>query len=249
MLTLNFPRQKGLSIIELMVGMTLGLIVVTAAIAAFLGNLRGSSDNLRQARLNEDMNAVMAYMMNDIRRAGYWGTANKDQANPFSEPTTDITINGNCILYSYDAVYSTAYGDINDGDFFGFKLINGGIIQMRTGSTTHDNSACSTASDTWNNLNDPNTLFIDTLTFSFEGSKCVNTSVSTGTTTYTSLANATLLPCSASFHASYQAVAGHTLAEARMVRITLTGHHTSDATLTKTLTNIVSVRNDRIVRL
>ena len=84
MLKPGFRREQGISIIELMVGIAVGLIVVSAAIAAFVGNLRGSSDNLRQVRLGEELNAAMAFMTNDIRRAGYWGAAKSGMANPFA---------------------------------------------------------------------------------------------------------------------------------------------------------------------
>lgn len=237
-----------------MVGIAVGLIVVAAATAFFLTNLRGSSNNIRQTRLNEDLSAAMDLMANDIRRAGYWGSAVSGTSNPFTAPTTDINIHlgGACILYSYDAVYlpsqttggaatAVVYGAVNDQDFFGFKL-NGGVLQMRNGaSAALDNAGDTTCtSGTWSDLTDSKNIVIDTLSYSFAGSKCLNTSV-TPATTQTSTAGATTPPCT-----GYGST-GNILAESRVISMTLTGHHAQDVTLTKTLTSTVNVRNDRIV--
>ena len=138
-------------------------------------------------------------------------------------------------------------------DFFGFKLDNGsGILQMRNASTTaHNNSSCSASGDTWAELTDPKAVFVDTLTFAYEGSNCLDTSMTSGTNTAVSAANDTSPPCPSTSSGTGTAFAnaGHLLVESRVIRITLTGHHAADPTVTKTLTSTVAVRNDRMVQL
>ena len=63
-------RQSGLTLIELMVALVLGLIVSTAAVGVFITNGRttAASDNL--ARVQENSNMAFEFMVRDLREAG-----------------------------------------------------------------------------------------------------------------------------------------------------------------------------------
>ena len=66
-------REKGLSLIELMVALALGLIIV-AALAQLFVNI--SRTNLEMAKTNsqiENARFAMQFLQNDIVHAGYWG--------------------------------------------------------------------------------------------------------------------------------------------------------------------------------
>jgi type IV pilus assembly protein PilW len=80
-------RQRGFTISELLVGMVVGLLVMGAVIGVYVTVLNSSSTVLRGSRLNQEMSAIMSIMANDIRRAGYWGTAAFEVVtdNPFSQ--------------------------------------------------------------------------------------------------------------------------------------------------------------------
>lgn len=256
----NVYRQRGISIVELMVGITVGLLVVTAAVAAFVGNLRGSSETLKQIRLGEELNAAMAFVENDIRRAGYWGTTRKEAANPFTAAATDISISGECILYAYDAVYSagTNFGLADEADFFGFKRVvdNGvGVLQMRNGDDTLNNSDCATG--TWVPITDRNVVNITALSFSYEGSYCLDTTIPPSVTApfinpLQSASGDTTAPCpvvATGAVATDFAAVKHLLTESRVIVISITGQHAADPNVRKTMRTTVSVRNDRIVQL
>ncbi len=65
-------RQRGTTLTGLMVGMAVGILVLTAALNAYLMISEGARDNLLQARLNQELRAALGLMQLDIRRAGYW---------------------------------------------------------------------------------------------------------------------------------------------------------------------------------
>jgi len=110
-------KQKGFTLIELMIAMMLGLIVIGGALSIYISTIRSSSDVVNSARLNYDLDSAMQLMVNDIRRAGYWGgavagsdatnnnftqvpaaaTATDIQIRNVAAPTTAVT-EGDCIL-------------------------------------------------------------------------------------------------------------------------------------------------------
>lgn len=131
-------RHSGFTLIELMVSLLVGLIVIAATIAVYIATVKGSSDTVKSARLNHDLESAMSLMTNDLRRAGYWGGAiagSDAKDNPFTvitggtapdfAPTDvavmDYTVGGvthtnGCILYSYDADGDGHYDGNADGD-------------------------------------------------------------------------------------------------------------------------------------
>lgn len=260
MLTTSRKAQLGLNLVELMIGLVVGMIVLAAMTVVYLNASRGSKDTLNANRLNQDIRAVMDIMVADIRRAGYWATAAIATPNCFTTRTTtatctkvtDLFINnaGNCILYSYDATYKTgsvAGPPAQDGiDFFGFRL-NGGAVQAVSDagmSSTDANTVCSTL--TWQSLTDSNVINVSALTFSETGSQCLD---ATDPTKNWTAAGTTVPPCDSS-DANYIAAvpaSGDELAETRQITITITANHVQDNTLSRTLTETVLVRNNRIL--
>lgn len=239
-------KQAGFTLVEIMISFLLGLIVVGATISIYVLTIRSSSDTIKSTRLNYDLDSVMSLMMNDIRRAGYWGRAvvgANSTANPFTlddvvndANDTNLQIpNDTCVLYTYDA---DGDGVVDANEYYGFKL-NGAAIELRlTGSTTSD---CDDG--TWEALtisNGNEQIEITDLQFSFDPiatpnvpgvTKCLD---KTNDTDYDSTcADASL-------------TSGVTAAETRQVNIVISGRVANDTSLTKTLTNTAKVRNDRI---
>ena len=68
--------QSGFSLIELMISITIGLIIVIAAMSAYLAASQSGKVAEAQARLNEDGQAAIAILTQHIRMAGF----NPDQA-------------------------------------------------------------------------------------------------------------------------------------------------------------------------
>ena len=234
-------KQAGLSLIEVMISLVIGLILLAAIISIYGVVVRGSSDTLRSARLNHDMEAAMNLMANEIRRSGYWrnATVNANSLlNPFASGTANINIaTAGCILYSYDANdadgENDSSGDSNPGndiendEYYGFKLSNGAIM-MRL-SITDPASAGGCNHGIWENITDENQLNITGLTFASNvtlDNRCLN---------FTSTART----CST-------ALTGDDLAEKRIIEISMTGNLVSDPSVTHTLKSRVEVRNNRL---
>lgn len=243
----TMKKQTGYTLIEIMIALLLGLIVVAATITIYITTIRGSSDIAKSARLNHDLESAMSLMVNDIRRAGYWGGAvvgADSRANPFTSETTNVTNiqirnltapttavitgTGDCILYSYDA---DGDGVVGANEYYGFRR-NGNTINMRFSVTAPDDPTdCSKGS--WEENIAGDQITITTLTFNLDSSKCLN--VTTGISTDTVSTACT------------GASSGNNLAEKRLVNIQLAGKLKNDDTVIKTLNGTIEVRNNRLL--
>lgn len=232
-------KQSGFTLVEIMIALVIGLIVVAAIISMYGATAKSGSDTIKSSRLNHDLEAVMALMINDIKRSGYWAgatVATDTRTNPFTAATTNIQIPAaGCILYTYDG-----NGDktVDSNEYYGFKLENNSIKIRKTGTTT-DVAGCNASTD-WEEFIDGNQLTITTLQFSFVDittpslpakSRCLN--VTTNTVT-----NDTACTPTAS---------GDNLIQKRLVNIVLAGRLSSDASVKKTLNGTVEVRNNRLL--
>lgn len=105
------PRrpQRGLSLVELMVGMALGLLVVGGAITMFLAELKTSRRLLLEARLAHDLRTAADTLARDLRRASHWvaSTTADPVANPhgtilLDEPSPTTANTFRRASYSFD---------------------------------------------------------------------------------------------------------------------------------------------------
>ncbi|HEY8157366.1 MAG TPA: prepilin-type N-terminal cleavage/methylation domain-containing protein [Methylobacter sp.] len=243
-------KQNGYTLIELMIAIAIGLIVVGATIAIYITAVGSSSSTIKSARLNHDLEAVMALMINDIKRSGYWSGAvagADSRNNPFTAATTNINIPiSTCILYSYDASND---GVVDANEYYGFKLINNTINMRKTGTTTAS-ANCNDVNDTWEEFIDGNQLTITALNFSLAPvaatspfpalpatSRCLN--ITTNAVTNAAACATDTTNCTAAIPCN--------IAQKRVVNIQLSGRLTSDTTVTKTLNGTVEVRNSRLL--
>lgn len=251
-------NQKGFSLAELMVSVTLGLIVMVGVASVFSANVRGNTALLQSARMNQDMSTVMTIINGELRRAGYTG----GDGTLYNAEEDIKIVNSSCILYSYDADKSNdveSAADLPDDDEkFGFKLTDS-ELQMRT-SCTGDTCFTDCSQGTWQSVTDNNVIEITELAFTSEHSKCQN--VSKSTYWITTNEDATQHPCAATAgtdvtsYDSLTATATGTfvvpadtdrLIETRQVNTTIISRLVTDNDFTKTLTSSVRLRNDRVV--
>lgn len=264
---LMIRRHRGVTLVEMMVGMVVSIIVLWGISAVYVNTSSTSRVTSAANQLNQDMRTVMDIMVNDIRRSGYWG-ASSSGANPFTEPARipQISTSTSCILYSYDAIFAGGTSGVVDPaiptstafmDFFGFRL-SGGALQtlLPTGTLVSTDPATTCATDAlWENLTDPRSITVSALTFDTVGSKCiayigstynplvVNTYIFWETTTAGSIGNA----CDATPPVgSSVSKLTHTYVETRRININLKARSNVDTTLTKTLIGTVLVRNNRV---
>ncbi|MFC5499237.1 PilW family protein [Caenimonas terrae] len=62
-------RERGLTLIELLVSLVIGLVLMLAVIGAYLGSVSASGSTQAQSRMNEDAQAALAVLTQHIRMA------------------------------------------------------------------------------------------------------------------------------------------------------------------------------------
>jgi len=87
-------RDAGLSLIELLIAMTLGLLLVSGMIAVFAGNKRSSELNSAMADIQENARFAMDSIASEIRMSGFQGCLDLNFVTPDllgnNLPTTDL---------------------------------------------------------------------------------------------------------------------------------------------------------------
>ncbi|MGD2139733.1 MAG: prepilin-type N-terminal cleavage/methylation domain-containing protein, partial [Burkholderiales bacterium] len=69
----TLSHQSGFTLAELMVGMTIGLIVLSGVSSAYLASSRSGRDSQASSEQVENGRQAIQYVMNDLRHAGYFG--------------------------------------------------------------------------------------------------------------------------------------------------------------------------------
>jgi prepilin peptidase dependent protein B len=97
--------QRGLSIIELLVGVAIGMFIIGGAIKLFVDMFGNNRRLVLEARVNQDLRAAADIIARDVRRAGYWQGASSalGGATPAPNPYANYgSIAANSIDYAYD---------------------------------------------------------------------------------------------------------------------------------------------------
>lgn len=68
-------RVRGISIVELMVGITISLFILAGASLVLTSQLDSNRRLLLEAQLQQDLRTTADMISRDVRRAGYWGKA------------------------------------------------------------------------------------------------------------------------------------------------------------------------------
>ena len=121
MLTPAIRRERGFSLVEMMVALALGLIVTAAVIALVVSIIRANRQTLQTTRLNQELRATLSVIANDMRRA-------RSVEDPL---TAAMLVGGNpyramdtatagCMIYSYEGAV--------DGPWHIVRLENGRIV-------------------------------------------------------------------------------------------------------------------------
>jgi len=161
-------KQSGLTLIELMIAMVLGLFVSAVTISIFSTTVRSNVENMKMIRLNQELRGTMTFIVDELKRAGY---SKEPTVSAFID---ELNFTSTCTRYSYDEDNNAALGDTTpDADErFGFKLSDNTISWSQNTTTTD----CSNG--TWTPITDPNLAKITELKFDITGS--VNTADDTG---------------------------------------------------------------------
>jgi prepilin peptidase dependent protein B len=265
-------QQTGVTLIELLIGMLIGLIVIAGGINVFNTSIKGQTDNINLGRLNQDMRTMMSLMESDIRRAGFV-TSYPDtyfasvQTNPFfdsttSGATTDLAVYdaGSCIVFAYnkdnDPPPTPPIGNSNER--FGFRLNSAtGNLEMRSTGSTNENCT----DGVWQSITEPTVEFTG-LAFTLTSTPINAHSMVTDTDGDGCYDGDDQAPNTASSacktglwgnglcdtgEGCNTCVIGQACLYVRGVTISLTGVSRKDNTVTQTITEQVRVRNDKFL--
>ena len=136
---MNRKHTRGLSLVELMIALAIGLIVVGAVLAFTLSSLTANTEYVQSTRLSQELRNSMDFVSRELRRAGYdqnqaafiaASSINAPVVSQFSriyiENDTGDDGDGEddegCVIYAYDRAGGTA-GEID--------LANGEIRAIR----------------------------------------------------------------------------------------------------------------------
>ena len=224
-------RQRGLSIVELMVGITIGLFILAGTTMMLTTQLGDNRRLLLEAQMQQDMRATADMIARDIRRAGYWAQAYRQiwpddptappMANPYRVMTPAAAADG-----TISVVYDRSTDE--EGDLIGTddNAVDGGAGRTRERVGFQLNEARQTidylvGSENWQALTDPAVMLV---------------------TQFSLVLNARDLPCGA---ACPLGPGGCPLRQsARDVTVTIVAQAVHDATVRRSLRDNIRLRND-----
>lgn len=76
----KMQKQNGLSLVELMIGITLGLILLTGVMQVFLSSKNVFTSQQALSRIQESGRMAIEFLSRDIRMAGFMGCASRTEA-------------------------------------------------------------------------------------------------------------------------------------------------------------------------
>jgi hypothetical protein len=217
--------QRGLSIVELMVGIAVGLFVVAAATLVVSSQLSDNRRLLLEVQVQQDLRTTADIISRELRRAGGWGAADAAVVNP-ALGVNGATMNANLNL-PLDAVAGATHSiefkykrlDGQEGPY-GYQLTSNGVIRSRL-----------TDLSGYHDLTDVNTLLVEELTITPGASVAV------------------VLPCAKDCPVVSGLGADYCWPSinVRDLTITIRGKAPSDPSIVRQVTTQVRVRNDFLV--
>ncbi len=235
-MSITLKNQRGVTLVELMISMLLGLTVISTLITLFANSIATNRTALQTTRLHQEMRSIMELISSDLRRAGYFRDAHctlaarnlsavaaedarcakgANQVNPFAiieighhlEPS-------DCILFSYDyqngANAATPDGVLQISEHYGYRY---DINRDDSGFVARRFAGAGCTAGGWRRLSNPLMSNITQLSFDASNSRTVAT------------ANGVL--------------------SIRTITITLSGQLVSDPSVSTTLQNTTHITNHR----
>jgi type II secretory pathway component PulJ len=161
--------QSGLSLVELMVGVTIGLMVVAATSLMVTTQLNENRKLITETQLQQDLRATADIISRELRRAGTWGLSSatngvwysgspRVQCNLFATVTPATGVDST-VTYRY-------WRSSNEIGPLGFKLDEGVIKYSMATNIGPDTSSCAPTNDpgNWHELTDPRAVTIESFT-------------------------------------------------------------------------------------
>lgn len=234
-MSMTFPARArlshGLSIVELLIGIAIGLFVLAGATMVTSNQLTDNRKLLLETQIQQDLRAAMDIIARDVRRGGYWanaftsvGRSATPVVNPYS-PAGAVTTTPDVISYTLSRSSGTP-----DDNLVGSNEQNGFVLN--TGTHTID---AQLGAGNFQALTDPSVVKVT------QFSAVLNT-------TAIDLPVCATPPCAMSSPASALTAAcgGMSRILVRDLTITIEGEAVHDPSVKRSLVNTVRLRNDQV---
>ena len=227
-MNMKFSKQKGVSLMEVLVSMSISLVVTASMIGLMANSLGSTSKIIKMTKLSDDMRITMQMMTRDVRRSSYnansmYCYANDDCGTDGAATLAgDITINNSndCITFLMDRDYD---GDSTENSAGGFRRVTSGgvgVIEMWTGDNSPDCSVAAGASS-WVQITNPENM--DIFIFSVDEDLSFTKEI---------------------LNDGF----GNTLSQKiRKIRMNMRGRLVVDNTIVRRIEDVISVRNDLLL--
>lgn len=236
-------RQRGLGLIELMVGITVGLIVAAGASIVAVNQINEHRRLMLETQIQQDLRTAADLLQQDLRRVGFRGNAElgvwappaaagsltpQAAAMPSANQFTDTVKTDNDQLSSLTYLYAggpySATGTPADSDHFGYKWDkNRKVLYLQLGLVG--------GAPNWQPITDPDSVKIVDFTIDVDESQSVD------------VGDFCDKPCDP-LAASAPACPKHIVRE---VSFKIVGEATHDAKVRRRLTGVERLRADKIV--
>ena len=133
-------HERGETLMGLLVGLSVGLIVLTAGSALLSNQLRGHRMALQDSHLHHDLRTAMDWMARELRKAQYsanaWETRSSTACDDaFCDGPEDFSIEGDWIDFSHDRNHN---GKQDNNECMGFRLAGKALLAKRSCSASGD---------------------------------------------------------------------------------------------------------------
>ncbi|HKK14560.1 MAG TPA: PilW family protein [Gammaproteobacteria bacterium] len=102
----SYSRQRGLSLVEIMVALVLGLVLLAGVYKVYIGSKQTYRVTDNQARLQENGRFAIHFLNRDIRDAGYQGCTNLNNLQPniiVRNPPASLVFGADKVINGYDS--------------------------------------------------------------------------------------------------------------------------------------------------
>jgi type II secretory pathway component PulJ len=149
------PHDKGETLMGLMVGLSVGLVVLAAGSAMLANQLRGHRSALQDSHLHHELRQAVDWMSRELRKAQYsaqaWETRSATNCDDtFCDGFEDFSIEDNWIDFSHDRNHN---GLQDQDECMGFRL---------SGTALQTKRSCNPSGD-WLSITDSKLLQITEL--------------------------------------------------------------------------------------
>lgn len=125
-------HQSGLSLVELMIGLALGLFIAAAGLAAFAEQWREHRQATAAMRLMQELRSAGDVIARDLRRAGHWAAPQASRANPYAA-FAPLAAASDAALFSYSRDAAGENHALDGNEQFGLRLRRG-VIELLLGA-------------------------------------------------------------------------------------------------------------------